>query len=128
MMVLSNSCAKAWPSVYWNLLHACTPSSQMFLNTVLDCYLVQVVDKPTRGDNILDLMLTSNKALIDNVNIEEPFVSLHHCVARFDITVLVFLVRKYWKLFSYFQGLRLCPKFNKNWVPCRNMWYGFLTN
>ena len=28
MMVLSNNCAKSWPSVYWNLLHASTPSSQ----------------------------------------------------------------------------------------------------
>ena len=79
MMELSNYCAS-------------TPSSQMFLDIVLDCYLVQVVDKPTRGDNILDLMLTSNESLVDNVNINAPFVSSDHCVARFDITVLVLLV------------------------------------
>ena len=92
MMELSNSCAKSWPCVYWNLLHASTPSSQMFIDTVLDRYLAQVVDKPTRGDNILDLMLTSNKALVDKVNIDAPFVSSDHCVARFDITILVLLV------------------------------------
>ena len=29
----------------------------MFLDAILDSYLVQVVDIPTRGDNILDLIL-----------------------------------------------------------------------
>ena len=69
-----------------SLLHASTPSSQMFLDTVLDSYLVQVVHKPTRGDNMLDLILIRNEALVDNVNIEEPFVSSNHCVVRFDMT------------------------------------------
>ena len=88
-----------YPGINWNLLHASTPSSQLFLDTVLDCYLVQVVDKPTRGENILDLILTSNEALVDNVNIEEPFVSSDHCVVKFDITCNI--SRKDWKLFYY---------------------------
>ena len=40
------------------------------------------LDKPTRGDNILDLILTSNEALVNNINIEEPFVSSDHCVVK----------------------------------------------
>ena len=88
-----------YPGINWNLLRASTPSSQLFLDTVLDCYLVQVVDKPTRGENILDLILTSNEALVGNVNIEEPFVSSDHCVVKFDITCNI--SRKDWKLFYY---------------------------
>ena len=57
------------------------------------------VDKPTRGDNILDLILTSNEALVDNVNMDEHFVSSDHCVVKFDITCNI--SRKYWKLFYY---------------------------
>ena len=68
----------------------------MFLDTVLDCYLVQVVDKPTRGDNILDLLSIINESLVDNVNIEEPFVSWDHCVVRFDMTCNISM--KYCKL------------------------------
>ena len=44
-----------YPCINWNLLHASTTSGQMFLDAILDSYLVQVIDKPTRGDNILDL-------------------------------------------------------------------------
>ena len=85
--------------INWNWLHASTPSSQMFLDTVLDCYLVHVVDKPARDDSMFDLVLTSNEALVDNVNIEEPFVSSDNCVVKFDITRNI--SRKYWKLFYY---------------------------
>ena len=46
---------------------------------------------------MLDLVLTSNEALADNVNIEEPFVSSDHCVVKFDITCNI--SRKDWKLF-----------------------------
>ena len=35
---------------------------------------------------MLDLILIRNEALVDNVNIEEPFVSSNHCVVRFDMT------------------------------------------
>ena len=61
-----------YPCINWNLLHASTTSGQMFLDAIFDSYLVQVIDKPTRGDNILDLILTSNEALVENINIEEP--------------------------------------------------------
>ena len=47
----------------------------------------------------MDLILTSNEALVDNVNIEEHFVSSDHCVVKFDITCNI--SRKDWKLFYY---------------------------
>ena len=88
-----------YPCINWNLLHASTTSGQMFLDAILDSYLVQVIDKPTRGDNILDLILTSNEALVENINIEEPFASSDHCVVKFDITCNI--IRKDWKLCYY---------------------------
>ena len=38
-----------------------------FLNTINDYNLTQVVSEPTRQDNILDLFLTTNPTLINNI-------------------------------------------------------------
>ena len=47
----------------------------------------------------MDLILTSNEALVENINIEEPFASSDHCVVKFDITCNI--IRKDWKLCYY---------------------------
>ena len=58
-----------YPCITWNLLHA------------------------------LDVILTSNEALVENINIEEPFASSDHCVVKFYITCNI--IRKDWKLCYY---------------------------
>jgi hypothetical protein len=49
------------------------------LDVVEDNCFEQVVDKPTRGDNILDLFLTTKQSLVEEVKVE-PGVSDHHAV------------------------------------------------
>ena len=71
---------------------------KFFLNKSSESTYI-VSDKPTRGDNMLDLILTSNEALVENINIEEPFASSDHCVVKFDITCNI--IRKDWKLCYY---------------------------
>ena len=39
---------------------------------IQDCFLTQHVLEPTKGGNVLDLMLYSQNELVDNVKVHEP--------------------------------------------------------
>ena len=43
--------------------------------------------EPTRGDNVLDIVLSSQKELVDNVKIHEPLGNGDHNQIHFDINV-----------------------------------------
>ena len=43
-----------------------------FLNLVQDSFLFQHMLEPTRDKNVLDIVLSSQKEFVDNVNICEP--------------------------------------------------------
>ena len=42
---------------------------------------------PTMGDNVLDIVLFSQKKLVDNVKIHEPIGRSYHNKKQFDINV-----------------------------------------
>ena len=42
---------------------------QQFLFLIQDSFLTQHVLEPTRGENVLDIVLSSQKELVDNVKI-----------------------------------------------------------
>ena len=48
------------PDIRWNYLDSSNESAK-FLLLVQNCFLTQHVLEPTRGDNVLDLILSSNK-------------------------------------------------------------------
>ena len=50
-------------------------------------FLTQHVLEPTRGENVLDIVLSSQKELVDNVNIFEPLGKSDHNQIHFDINV-----------------------------------------
>ena len=50
----------------WELLRA-DPEGQQFLDLVMDKFLTQHVKEPTREQNILDLVLSSHPALVNDV-------------------------------------------------------------
>ena len=43
--------------------------------------------EPTRGENVLDIVLSSQKELVDNVKIREPLGNSDHNQILFDINV-----------------------------------------
>ena len=43
--------------------------------------------EPTRGENVLDIVLSSQKELVDNVKIHEPLANSDHNQIHFDINV-----------------------------------------
>ena len=59
--------------------------SHPFIECVNDNFLFQGVTECTRSSNILDLVLTSEENMIDNVTVGEPFGSSDHQIIRFDL-------------------------------------------
>ena len=51
---------------------------QKCLNLVQDSFLTQHVLEPTRGENVLDIVLSSQKEFVDNVKICEPLGCSDH--------------------------------------------------
>ncbi len=71
-------------TIDWDLLHS-QAEGQAFLDLSLDCYLVQKVNEPTRGENILDLVLVSDENMVENVKVSEPFGTSDHNVITYDL-------------------------------------------
>ena len=51
----------------------CLEHRTLLLDIIQENFLHQLGDEPTRDQNILDLVLTTNADLIDNVVVGEPF-------------------------------------------------------
>ena len=64
--------------IQWKSLQSTGSEDQKFLNLVQDCFLIQHVLEPTRGENVLDIVLSSQKEFIDNVRICEPLGCSDH--------------------------------------------------
>ena len=60
-------------------------SSSDLLDFALSANLTQHVLSPTRMDNILDIVLTSEEDTVQNVNIAAPILRMDHCIVHFTI-------------------------------------------
>ena len=60
---------------------------QQFLFLIQDSFLTQHVVEPTRGENVLYIVLSSPKELVYNVKIHEPLGNSDHNQIHFDINV-----------------------------------------
>ena len=58
------------PHINWDNLTG-NSEAEDFLETVLDNFQEQHVTSPTRGNNILDLVLSNRENMITNLEIEE---------------------------------------------------------
>ena len=61
--------------------------NQQFLLLIQYNFLTQHVLEPTRRENVLDLVLSSQNELVDNVKIHEPLGNGDHNQIHFDIKV-----------------------------------------
>ena len=76
-----------FPNINWDSL-TCTPSlgreqydsAESLLEFIQHNLLLQVVDRPTRGKNTLDLFLTNNDRVIRNIETENTTLSDHDVV------------------------------------------------
>ena len=60
-------------------------TNNLFL--IQESFLTQHVLEPTRGENVLDIVLSSQKELVDNVKIHEPLGNSDHNQIHFYINV-----------------------------------------
>ena len=68
----------------WNTLQSTGVEDQTFLCLVQDNFLTQHVLEQTRATRVLDIVLSSQKELVDNVKIKEPLGSSDHNQMHFN--------------------------------------------
>ena len=73
--------------IQWKSQQSTGSEDQRFLNLVQDSFLTQHVLEPTRGENVLDIVLSSQKEFINNVRICEPLGCSDHNQIYFIIKV-----------------------------------------
>ena len=55
---------------------------EKFLECIQDSFFTQHVLHPTRGDNILDLVMSNEEELVEKLTLGEPFGTSDHCVIK----------------------------------------------
>ena len=75
-----------------------------FLNLVQDCFLTQHVLEPTRGENVLDIVLSAQNECVDNVKICEPLGCSDHNQIYFIIKLKGKWNRKIWYMNQFHKG------------------------
>ena len=73
--------------IQWKSLESTGGEDQQFLLFIQVNFLSHHVLKPTRGENVLDLVLSSQHKLVDNVKIHEPLGNSDRNQIHFDIKV-----------------------------------------
>ena len=73
--------------IQWKFLESTWGDDQQFLFLILESFLTQHVLEPTRVEIVLDIVLSSQKELVDNVKIHEPLGNSDHNQIHFDINV-----------------------------------------
>ena len=74
-------------NIKWDALQSTGVQDQTFLCLVQDNFLTQHVLEPTRAAMILDIVLSSQKEIVDNVVIQEPLGSSDHNQLHFNIKI-----------------------------------------
>lgn len=73
-----------FPKIEWESLDSDNDGRQ-FLDLVLDCFLFQHVDTPTRANNILDLVFTSEEGMVEDVKVAEHLSNSDHNIISFSL-------------------------------------------
>ena len=73
--------------IQWESLESAGGDDHQFLLLTQDGFLTQHVLEPTRGGNVLDLILSSQNKLVDNVKVHEPLGSSDHDQIHLNIKV-----------------------------------------
>ena len=74
-------------NITWDTLQSTGVEDSTFLCLVQDNFLTQHVLEPTRAARVLDIVLSSQKEFVDNVEIQEPLGSSDHNQLHFNINI-----------------------------------------
>ncbi len=70
-----------WPNINWNLIHGDQEGNRL-VDILEDSFLSQLVTQPTRGNNILDLVLTTDTDLLSECEVGERLSGCDHHMIR----------------------------------------------
>ena len=102
-----------YPDIDWESSLA-GPNGYNFLESVQDFFLYQHIHKPTRAGNILDLVLSTEQNMIENITVNESFCTSDHNTIEFSIT----------KQVQVKQSIELVPDFRRaNFNALRKHFY-----
>ena len=73
--------------IQWKSLESTGGEDHQFLFLIQDSFLTQHVIEPTRGQNVLYIVLSSQNELVDNVKIYERLGNSNHNQIHVDINV-----------------------------------------
>lgn len=79
-------------------------NSHSFVDCLDNNFICQLVNKPTRGKNFLDLILSSDENLVKNLIVGEPFETSDHQVIRFSIMGSKCNKTKKFPVYEYFKA------------------------
>ena len=65
-------------NIQWDTFESTGVEDQQCMCLIQDNFLIQHVLEPTRGGRVLDLVLSSQKEFVDNVELQEPLGSSDH--------------------------------------------------
>ena len=94
-----------------------------FIKCINDNFFHQLVEKPTRGENFLDLVMCNDETLVEDIEVGEQFGSSDHQVVRFKLVWNETTETKNDEQFNYFKA---DYKAITNFVKTRN-WGGLLS-
>jgi hypothetical protein len=122
-------------SINWDISVLPMHPHSLFYDCVSDLGLRQLVDKPTLGNNILDLVLVDDDRIVYNTRVLEPFSNSNHSMVTFTINLPIAVygsVKKPYTLIDY-PSLRHALN-DVNWdnvlsihTDVNNMWVAFHT-
>ena len=74
-------------NIKWDTLQSTVVEDSTLLCLVQNSFLTQHVLEPTRAARVLDIVLSSQKEFVDNVEIQEPLCSSYHNQVHFNINI-----------------------------------------
>src|SRR3989442_888635 len=88
----------------WDSLQASSSGGKKFLDTINDLFLTQHVQGKTRGDSILDLVLSTEKDMVEDLLISNPISNSDHSVLLWNLECETVMEDCMIKQFNYHKG------------------------
>ena len=68
-------------------------NEEQFLECIQDSFFTHHVLLPTRGDNILNLVMSNEEGLVENLTVDNLFGTSDHCVIKWDMEIKILEIR-----------------------------------
>ena len=76
-----------YPKINWNTFES-DSAGGLFLEVILDNFWSQHVFSPTREDNVLDLVISSEESMVENISVDEHLGNSDHNIVNFNLVIV----------------------------------------